>query len=425
MPRIGAFVVALSVMAWLPGVAPAQGGKGAPKANAAPDAKAILRASRSAILTTRTVMYNAHVQGYGPGASYPAFNAVVGVQRMITGSPVMAKVSVRGEVKRPGDAAARPIHFVYDGEEMRWLNHDGTLAEAPPGDGHADLLAREEMFLVPRDLILEEPLTHIIDGGSASYEGRKSVEGTECDVVLVEYKPKSPPASPPVKVRLFIAPDDGLPRRLEYPVRAASPDGGAEGVGSGDAGVALTLAQLQPDARLEPSMFRLSGAAPAEPKRPPPAPLKPRSGLLAVGDAAPDWALRDPEGKEHRLSDHKGKVVVLDFWATWCGPCKKVMPEIQALHEKNKDKSVVVLGVSTFERRDPVNAPAAYMKEKGYTYGLLVKGDEVSRAYGIEAIPTVYVIGPDGRVAYRSTGVRPGDMDRIQKTIDQQLRAKK
>lgn len=423
MPRIGLFVLALAALAWVPGLAQAQQNKGGPKANAAPDAKAILKASRSAILTMRTAMYNAHAEGYGLGASYPTYNAIVGVQRTITGSPVMAKVSVRGEVKRPGEGAPRPMHFVYDGETMRWLNPDGTLAEAPPGDGQADLLTREELFLVPRDLILDEPLTHIIDSGSATYEGRKSVEGTECDVVLVEYTPKSPPASAPLKVRLYIASDDGLPRRLEYPMKVGS-DGGA---GAADAGVALTLAQLQPNALLEPSMFKLAGAPPAqaEPKRPLPAPLKPRSGLLALGETAPDWALRDPEGKEHRLSDSKGKVVVLDFWATWCGPCKKVMPEVQALHEKNKDKNVVVLGVSTFERRDPVNAPAAYMKEKGYTYGLLVKGDEVSRAYGIEAIPTVYVIGPDGRVAYRSTGARPGDMERIQKTIDQQLRAKR
>src|SRR5258708_34172469 len=73
--------------------------------------------------------------------------------------------------------------------------------------------------------------------------------------------------------------------------------------------------------------------------------------LLAVGATAPDWELSDADGKLQTLAQYRGKVVVLDFWATWCGPCTKVMPQIQKLHEKNKDKGVAVFCVSSWDQK--------------------------------------------------------------------------
>src|SRR5262249_7371157 len=90
----------------------------------------------------------------------------------------------------------------------------------------------------------------------------------------------------------------------------------------------------------------------------------------------------------------------LDFWATWCGPCRAAMPGVQALHEKYKDKGVSVFGLNCWESGD---APG-YMKEQKYTYGLLLNADEVAGKYGVSGIPTIYVIGRDGKVVYQSVG---------------------
>jgi cytochrome c biogenesis protein CcmG, thiol:disulfide interchange protein DsbE len=134
-----------------------------------------------------------------------------------------------------------------------------------------------------------------------------------------------------------------------------------------------------------------------------------RAGLLAVGDPAPDWTLRDAEGRAHTLAEYRGRVVVLDFWATWCALCSKVMPRMEKLHRKYRGQGVAVFGVSSFETGDP----AALMKKKNCTYGLLLKGEEIAPAYGVETLPVVCVIGPDGRVVYSHAGADHKNLESV------------
>jgi thiol-disulfide isomerase/thioredoxin len=138
--------------------------------------------------------------------------------------------------------------------------------------------------------------------------------------------------------------------------------------------------------------------------------------LLPVGESAPDWQLTDAEGKVHSLSEYRGKVVVLDFWATWCGPCKDVMPRMQKLYEKFKDQGVVVFGVNSWEKKDPVEV----MKQKRYSYGLLLKGEEIAEAYKVTSLPAVYMIGADGRIIYCHEGV---DDKNLASLIEKYLKA--
>jgi thiol-disulfide isomerase/thioredoxin len=142
---------------------------------------------------------------------------------------------------------------------------------------------------------------------------------------------------------------------------------------------------------------------------------KRRVKLLPVGEAAPNWQLTDAEGQTHSLSEYRGKVVVMDFWATWCGPCAEVMPRMQKLYEKYQDKGVVIFGVNSFEKNDPVEL----MKKKHYSYGLLLKGEEIAAAYKVVSLPVVYVIGADGRVIYCHEGA--GDQN-LASLIEKYLR---
>ena len=139
---------------------------------------------------------------------------------------------------------------------------------------------------------------------------------------------------------------------------------------------------------------------------------------LAIGDVAPNWTLIDPKGKTHSLSDYRGKVVVLDFWATWCSKCAKLMPVLEKVHQKYKNKGVVVLGVNAWETGDPVSV----MHQKGMTYKVLLKGEEMAPAYGVGSVPAIYVIGVDGKVIYFQAGAEEKGLPDV---IEKYLQARK
>ncbi len=133
-----------------------------------------------------------------------------------------------------------------------------------------------------------------------------------------------------------------------------------------------------------------------------------RPATLAAGAVAPDFTMRTVDGRELKLSDFKGKVVILDFWATWCGPCIASFPHTQALAAKYKDQDVVVLAsgtsdtIAAFQKWIPANSPkypdmiwAFDPNERG---GATFEERASSKLYGVTGIPTQFVIGRDGKV---------------------------
>ena len=122
-----------------------------------------------------------------------------------------------------------------------------------------------------------------------------------------------------------------------------------------------------------------------------------------VGEKALDFSLVGIDGAQFSLEGLKGKVILLDFWATWCGPCKQVMPTIQKIADDYKDKDVAVFGVNTWERGE--GAAKKYMESKGFTYSCLLAGDELATSYGVTGIPTLLVIGKDGVIVLVEVGM--------------------
>jgi thiol-disulfide isomerase/thioredoxin len=131
--------------------------------------------------------------------------------------------------------------------------------------------------------------------------------------------------------------------------------------------------------------------------------------LLAVGAEAPDWTLNDPSGKPHKLSDFRGSVVVLDFWATWCGPCAQLMPKMQKLQDKYAERGVRVFGVNAWERADPVS----FVTQKRLTYTNLLNGEQIAASYGVINLPVVYIVGVDGKIIHRHEGLEDKNLGKI------------
>ncbi len=114
--------------------------------------------------------------------------------------------------------------------------------------------------------------------------------------------------------------------------------------------------------------------------------------------AAPDFALKDENGKTVHLSDYRGKVVLLNFWATWCGPCKIEIPWFVDFERRLKDQGFAVIGVSMDE--DGWQAVKPFISELGVNYRVLLGDDSIAREYGgIDSLPTSFVIDRDGRIA--------------------------
>jgi thiol-disulfide isomerase/thioredoxin len=125
--------------------------------------------------------------------------------------------------------------------------------------------------------------------------------------------------------------------------------------------------------------------------------------------AAPEVTLMlEPGAKSLLLSSLKGKVVLLDFWATWCGPCKMSIPEVERLYKKYQGKGVEVVGVSLDEPSSQPNIPAV-QKALGMTYPIMIatKAPEILQKYGAGSIPTLYVIDKRGDVRLVSEGFDP------------------
>ena len=119
---------------------------------------------------------------------------------------------------------------------------------------------------------------------------------------------------------------------------------------------------------------------------------------------APDFTLKDADGKMVRLSDFKGKVVLLDFWATWCGPCKIEIPWFIELQRKHKDRGFEVLGIAMDDEGWEVVKPFA--ARMGINYRIVIGNDTTAQLYGgIDALPTTFLIDRDGKIAAAHVGL--------------------
>jgi thiol-disulfide isomerase/thioredoxin len=139
--------------------------------------------------------------------------------------------------------------------------------------------------------------------------------------------------------------------------------------------------------------------------------MPPRPPLLAPGNMAPDFTAYGPDNKPVKLSDFKGKYVLIDFWATWCGPCVVTMPHMEKLHQKLGPKGLVVLGVCVWDTQAKFDGwlkspqvKTSYLKvfERANTSNSIAQ-----KLYSVSGIPAFFLIDQEGKIVFAGGGANP------------------
>jgi thiol-disulfide isomerase/thioredoxin len=127
-----------------------------------------------------------------------------------------------------------------------------------------------------------------------------------------------------------------------------------------------------------------------------------RSFTQQVSQVAPDFALPDQSGKSYSLRDFRGKVILLDFWASWCGPCRMTMPHVQKWHEQYQDKGLRVIGVNI---EGPSPRALNYLQNGKYNFMILFDqgnwNSQIAQLYSVRSIPQAFLIDRKGNVRFR------------------------
>ena len=364
------------------------------------DAKAVFTEATKAMKALKAVSYTGEFKPEG---------AAVGQVPHVTGKVLQERGAKAGQMRfhvvgsfKGDDDKDTPFDVATDGkmgaaiDAKKKVVMQGKMPDAGAMFGPA-------VVLLMHRLGAEDPYEHEMDG-ELKVEKAETIAGVECDVISVKYEEDEAGSA-----KFFFGKKDHLPRRVDR----------MRGEGDDKGSVSFTAADFKADPTVPADAFAI--------KTPDGFSVKKfdggRPSLIEEGEAAPDWTLKTPDGKEVSLKkDLAGKVVLMDFWATWCGPCKRAMPGVQKVFEHYKDnKNVAVYGIATWEKDGD---PAKYMKDQKYTYGLLLKGDDVAKDYSVSGIPTFYIVGKDGKVFHASSGFKDGHDKELIELIDEALNAK-
>jgi len=132
---------------------------------------------------------------------------------------------------------------------------------------------------------------------------------------------------------------------------------------------------------------------------------------------APDFTLIDMDGEQHSLSDYRGKTVIVNFWATWCPPCREEMPSMERAWNKIKDHDVIMVAINVGESEDTV---FTFLGDYPVTFTLLLDtSGEIIDQWPVKGVPTTFVVSPEGKLVYRAIGGREWDDENLLKKIRQ------
>lgn len=344
-------------------------------------------------------------------------------------------------------APVRATRVAFDSLTLRALRDDekSVYERTIPSKGHdaADLEAFLDQHGASMTILwdfLDEgnPLGNAGRAAGAYVDRDDRVEGELCTVLRVMDMPGVyvPAAfSDEVATRYKLSKKTNLPLLIERVRPGAAP-------GSFEVSRSFVLTQWKTNADAEPGDYtipapdgyRVRAAEKATIAVKPDKAKAPESGAgvkkpagstgaatstVAVGSQAPDFSLKSADGSTKSLADYKGKLVLMDFWGTWCPPCREAMPGMQNLHKKYKTKGLAVVGMNV--ERSKTADPAKYMKDRGFDYELLLNAETTTAAYKIRGFPTFLLLDKNGKILWMAVGYDSKHEQELDKLISQHI----
>ncbi len=357
-------------------------------------AEHLLRASAAAILATPAVSYD-----FQWGGPEDPTGFLTGTTRMMRRTDAADSwYRVEGTVHAQPEFGIEERRFAYavDGENA-WATEgdDGVVRTAPVGDGANRLAATAVYGFLPEFIEAQPFWKELAPTSTSVVVGVDTVDGEVCDVIRVEMRPDG---GAPSSVEWAIGRDSLLPLRGYWPGGSTTP------------AMTFSLSGVNAEADLPRDLFRLSPVASGG------GPVEAVVGS-ALGARAPGFDLATPDGERIDLASLRGRVVVLDFWNTWCLLCRSMGPDTRRLAASLADQPVTFLGVNVFETGDP----QAYWREVEAPYPLLLGGEELARALDLPWQPGVAVVDPSGRLVYKELGASPDRAEKIRRAIESAL----
>lgn len=131
--------------------------------------------------------------------------------------------------------------------------------------------------------------------------------------------------------------------------------------------------------------------------------------------SAANFTLKSSNGENVRLSEHRGEVVLINFWASWCGPCRQEMPELEALHQRYRDLGFTVFGINVEQDR---SSAERILRDLGLSFPVLFDDEnKVSELYDVDAMPVTVLVDRNGEVRFAHKGYKPGYEDMYEQQI--------
>jgi thiol-disulfide isomerase/thioredoxin len=351
----------------------------APVASGAPDPAEILEEAPRALASTGDITYRFVYTGHGSLAGH--FSGRVKLKKGKAPGRGAMWVSMQVPERHGSTENPRTLRIATRGSGIRVLDErrrtvsHGTLTG---GSGH---LLTYAYYGVLFQFVRLQPFAAELGDSLIAYVGVDTVNGVPCDVVQAANN-----SFGGADVHWIIGRDDRLPHAQHWDVTTPGVTGGFQ----------FEIDSLVSNAELSDADFDIGTPAGY-------VEVDEDARNVGIGRPAPDWTLRTHDGKAVHLADLRGEVVVLDFWASWCPPCWKLMPEFDSVAKEFEGRGVRFFGVNAWE--SPSVDPAAYEAERSIGYPVLIEGETIAADYKIGSLPAVFVIDRAGRIAYLNNPV--------------------